>query len=309
MPSERELARFRDRMRDPHHLREPLHRDRSSELTAEAPSLGGRFRWGNRVFLCGTEYGLPTPGGRRSSCTLIDTPMFETPQTFAIRIRWAVPTSPSSAPFAFFESFVNTTINSNMIFTLRRGVDVTGPVAAEQVNVRTQWTLGPDFGAPNAQRWPFPTVTATQLGIDADLGPLLQALGGQQNSAWIEAQVTLLSDIDRHDIRADVGDVGPGYPGAVLSSVAASDTPVNLLFANERRTQFVITNESTTELAIGFCPASVLSSTNYTIRIPGQSGGVTFAYESFIQPYRGQVSGIWLAEAPGGSARITEGFV
>lgn len=87
-------------------------------------------------------------------------------------------------------------------------------------------------------------------------------------------------------------------PSAVISRVAASASNVTLFAANNKRSFFIIVNDSPTAwLYIKYGP--VASLTDYSIAIPPVKN---FMSETM---WKGQIDGIW--DSAAGAAQLTEG--
>jgi len=84
---------------------------------------------------------------------------------------------------------------------------------------------------------------------------------------------------------------------ATLTSVPSSITSVSLLAANPNRRKFIIVNAGTKTLYVAFAATATTSA--YTFIIPANG-----SYESEVNDYTGDISGIW--NALNGAAKITE---
>ena len=84
---------------------------------------------------------------------------------------------------------------------------------------------------------------------------------------------------------------------AILTNVASAAVTTLLLAANPDRRRMIIYNDSSKNLRVAFAPTA--GATAFTLLIPSKG-----LYESGLNDYTGDVSGIW--EAANGFARVTE---
>ena len=92
----------------------------------------------------------------------------------------------------------------------------------------------------------------------------------------------------------------PGGDTAVRSSVNDNAASTSLLAANASRKRFIIVNDSSAKLYVGY-GASAVTTTDYSIPIAAGGSYVSDEYE-----YSGELRGIWASDPNDGGARVTE---
>jgi len=286
--------------RDPDFLREPPHEIAVRAPTAADPNFQRRT-WGRRQFMA-ADGSVPFFPGSQSTATLIDTPSFAYPVPLGIRVRFAealgLGSTPNPPP-GRFQDFLPSNASYTLRFRLSVALDPLGPFADQDIDLVTAVPpVPPSFDSPVQDRWPIQDIHAAQLRLTVEC---------LSTPLWVEGWCAPIDTMTRPGLRGDVSDLGPGYPGALLTQLSASDTSQVILAANERRTQFIVANESDTDMVLAFAP--VATSAAWTVRVPGNASGVTFHYESFVPAYRGVVSALHMGELPLGTILVTEGFI
>lgn len=284
--------------KDPEFLRSP--RDGWVRAKTDPRNRNSRERWGTRQFMINSS-SLSFFPTAKAACTLIDTPSFPYPIPMGLRARFATAlplvTGQTVVPTGPFQDFLPTDTTHTVTFDLQIALDPDGPYTTDTFVIDFINAIPPSALNAGPDRWPKLDIHAAQLRLTAR---------GLSSPLFVEAWATPVTDISRAGLRGDVSDLSPGYPQARVTSVNCGNVSQVILAPFDRRTQFLVVNDSPDETLISF--SEVCSTGLYTARIPGQTT-VTFLYESFVPGYRGVVSAITPGEIVSGSLKITEGFI
>lgn len=260
----------------------------------------GANKWGDRALL-GLDPSIYPRASVRSAAVLIDTPEFDEPQVFNVRLRFLGASLPGGVPGPIDDSqWASVPVGAAYEIIVRAG----NAAAGNSQVVYPMTGLGPAF--PSLGKW-APVVLAHKLQVEARV----VAPTGASTVTYVEAVAVIPSAVDPLALAGSRWGALGGYGQVVTRRVAASLVSQTFLSPDWTRRQFFIHNYSSANLGVlfGQSPGSVPAASfapgdeAFTFVLP--PGG---AYESPIGGFVGYVYGIWDAADATGEALVTYGL-